>query len=168
MSLNSINAYVNEIIGSNRDQDAEHIITYFNLMSESATHMLNRLNAARRLMGLGALSETILLPGEKKVIREAVDYILCHSQDLSADLAIIHTAGLLDLETETANNRFHVLYNVESVLIRASQLYFDNLGWWQAFVNRNKPANHFVLKFEAASKEKSKEEVSEEDTKEAA
>ena len=152
MSLSSINEYVNEMITSNRDQDHQHILTYFDLMSEAAKNMLGRLEAAQRLLGLENLDTKLLNPEEKKVLREAVDYILCHSSDLEKDLHILHTSGVLDLENMSKNSRYHVLYNLEPIFKRASQLYFDNYGWWQAFKNRNKPAEHFVLKFEAAAK----------------
>ena len=45
MSLNSINAYVNEMISSNREQSPEHITTYFTLMEQRATVMLQQMQA---------------------------------------------------------------------------------------------------------------------------
>lgn len=150
MSLASINNYVNEMITSNRDQTPEHIMTYFALMTETAEHMLARLRAAERLIGLEGLPVELLNQNEKIVIREAVDYILANSIDLKKDLSVIHTSGLLDL-TDSTNNRFHMLYNIEAVLRLASEMYFAKLNWWKAFTHRNKPANYFVLKFEEAT-----------------
>lgn len=151
MSLNAINTYVNNFITTNRDSDTENISMYFSLMKEEAAMMLDKLERAQRLLGLENIATDLLGAEEKKVIRQAVDYILVHSDDLAKDLQLLNTSGLLCLDQQLPGNRYHIRYNLETVLQRASELYFYNLGWWKSFLARNKPFNHFIVMFEEAS-----------------
>ena len=151
MSLNEINNYVNNLITSNRDLDPENISMYFKLMEEEASLMLDKLGRAQRLLGLEKVSNDLLNFEEKAVIRAAVDYILVNSDDLGKDLDLLNLSGLLCLDQQLPGNRYHIRYNLEMVLQRASELYYDNLGWWSAFVKRNKPRTHFIEAFEKAA-----------------
>lgn len=151
MSLNSINAYVNEMISSNREQSPEHITTYFTLMEQRATEMLQQMQAATRLLGLADLSETVLNHEQKKVVIESVNYILANATDLSQALGIIKESGLLDLETSPPESRYHMLYKLEPVLRYASEIYSAKLNWWGAFKQRNKRPSYFVERLELAS-----------------
>ena len=150
MSLNAINNYVNNFITLNRDSDSENISMYFKLMEEEASLMLDKLNRAQTLTGLEGIDDKLLNSSEKAVIRNAVDYILVNSEDLSKDLDLLNLSGLLNLDRELPGNRYHIRYNLEMVLARASELYYNNLGWWTAFVKRNKPRTHFIEAFEKA------------------
>lgn len=154
MSLDSINAYVNDFISINRTSDAENISTYFRLMNERAIEMLRQLEASSRLLGLEKLSETLLNEAEKIVIHEAVDYIIANSSDLAKGLDIIKASGLLDLQNHVSENRYVLAYKLEPVLYYASELYADNLGWWETLKLRNKKPSFFTDKFEKAVVEK--------------
>jgi len=161
MSLNSIEAYVNEIISSNRESHPEHITTYFKLMGERAAEMLDQLQAASRLLGLEALPADVIHLEQKKVLLEAVNYILTHSIDLGHGLKVIKDSGLLDLENNPPPSRYHMLYQVEPLLKYASELYSQNLNWWNAWKLRNQSPRYFVNKFEDATPEEPKQEVAE-------
>lgn len=161
MSLNAINSYVNDIVSANRSGDPENITTYFRLMSERAAEMLNHLQASARLIGLEQLDASLLNTAEKFVVLEAVNYIIAHSLDLGKGLSIINGSGLLNLNEQPPENRYVLVYKLEPVLKYASELYADNLGWWDAFKQRNKAPNHFSRKFEeAATSEKKVDEES--------
>lgn len=151
MSLNAINNYVNNLITSNRDLDPENISMYFKLMEEEASLMLDKLGRAQRLLGLEKVSNDLLNFEEKAVIRAAVDYILVNSDDLGKDLDLLNLSGLLCLDQQLPGNRYHIRYNLEMVLQRASELHYDNLSWWNAFIKRNKPRAHFIEAFEKAA-----------------
>lgn len=151
MSLNSINAYVNDIVSANRSHDTENITTYFRLMSERAAEMLDHLQASSRLLGLEELDVKLLNVAEKFVVIEAVNYIVANSADLGKGLDIIKASGLLDLQEQIPENRYVLVYKLEPVLRYASELYADNLGWWGAFKQRNKAPSYFSDKFEKAA-----------------
>ena len=121
MSLNAINNYVNNLITSNRDLDPENISMYFKLMEEEASLMLDKLGRAQRLLGLEKVSNDLLNFEEKAVIRAAVDYILVNSNDLGKDLDLLNLSGLLCLDQQLPGNRYHIRYNLEMVLQRASE-----------------------------------------------
>lgn len=152
MTLNAINSYVNAIISSNRDSDRQNIVTYFKLMSERANEMLQQLEIASTLPVLKALDNSYLTEDEKQVVSQAVDYILKHSEDLAKGLSVMERSGLLSLEFQLPENRYRLTYMLEPVLIYASQLYSDNLGWWDAFIQRNNQPRHFIDMFENLSK----------------
>ncbi len=151
MSLEAINNYVSDILTGNRSQDPRNIGTYFNLMSEAATKMLGQLKAARELTGLDKVVSDFLNKEEKKVIRESVNYILEHSNDLGRDLRMLDASGLLSLDENISISEYHLRYCLEPIFVRASHLYYDNLGWWQSFLQRNKEPEFFIEKFIEAS-----------------
>ena len=159
MSLNSIDAYVNDIISTNRASDAEGISTYFHLMKERATEMLKQLEASSRLPGLDEVNPSLLSEDEKFVIRKTANYIIANSPDLAKGLDIIKASGLLDLQNQAPENRYVIIYKIEPVLRYASELYVNNLGWWEAFKLRNKKPNFFIDQFEKASIEITDEEI---------
>lgn len=159
MSLDSINAYVNEFVSLNRSSDSESISTYFRLMNERAAEMLDQLEASSRLLGLEKLNVSLLNAAEKLVVLEAVNYIIANSSDLAKGLDIIKDSGLLDLQGQAPENRYVLVYKLEPVLRYASELYADNLGWWETLKLRNKKPSFFTDKFEKAATEKTDKET---------
>lgn len=151
MSLQAINEYVNNLLTSNRDQPHEQITIYFDLMASTAKTMLENLNKAQRLLGLEVLDSSLLNTEEKLVVRQAVDYILSRSDNLAKDLDLLQASGLLSLQDKHPESPYHLRYSIEPMLKRASQLYFNELGWWSAFIQRNKAPAHFMELFEKAA-----------------
>lgn len=153
MSLIAIENYVNSMISSNRKKDHFEISTYFDLMNKRANEILIQLQAAKELKSLPLINfkdecnpdkETFLSVEEREVIKTAVAYILDNTQDICNSLDIINSTGLLDdVTNEYSENRYHFIYKIEIMLSHASELYYQNMNWWNTLVNRNKPRTHF-------------------------
>lgn len=152
MSLKAIRDYVNDLITSNRDQDAGQIEKYFSLMKDQASLMLNQLALARRLTGLESLIENKIVTEEQaKIIRNAVDLILSKSDNLGKDLNLLNESGLLSLQDKAPVDVYDFSYRIEPILRRASELLHDSYGWWKTLRLRNQIPSHYVDEYEKAS-----------------